>query len=95
MMVPKGTTHMAQTATSNEGIREWRQQSTEIKTWSHFNIFFDKAHQYQITEANTTGKGGYTMFLHNIYGVTTPPLEEHHKVLYSLQNCARDSEPDM
>ena len=45
MMVSKGITLLAQTKTFNNNIRECRQQSTKIKTWANFNIFFHRSHR--------------------------------------------------
>ena len=42
MMVWKGITLLAKTATFNDDIREWRQKPTELNTWSNFKTFFQK-----------------------------------------------------
>ena len=42
IMVSKGITLLDQTAMINEDIRECRRQTTDQKTWEHFNIFFTK-----------------------------------------------------
>ena len=38
MMVSKGITLLAQMSAFNYDIREWCQQSTELKMYAHFNI---------------------------------------------------------
>ena len=44
MMVSKGITLLAQTETFNDDIREWHQQSTDLKMWATFKLFFQGAH---------------------------------------------------
>ena len=41
MMVSKGITLLAQMAIFNENIREWRIQTTNLKTWGTFKTFFN------------------------------------------------------
>ena len=58
MMVSKGVTLLAQTETFNNNIKEWRQKSTDLKTWAKFNNFFQRAHIEQLRAVTTTRKGG-------------------------------------
>ena len=74
MIVYKGITLLAQTATFNKDIREWRQHTTNIKTWDTFKTFFHKSHCEQRREFATAGKGGYTTAVKIIYGVPPPSL---------------------
>ena len=39
MMMSKGTTLLAQTGIFNDYIREWRGQSSDLKTWAKYNCF--------------------------------------------------------
>ena len=66
---------MAQTEMLNEDIIEWTRQTTIQKTWAHFNIFFRQAHFKQRKVVKTSGKGGYTTVVQNIYCVPPPPTE--------------------
>ena len=42
----------------NNNIREWRRQTTNQKTWSHYKLFLHWAHKYQIRAVTTAIKGG-------------------------------------
>ena len=37
----------------------------------------------------TTEKGGYTAVVKNIYGITPPPPEEHHKAIDNLNTTVQ------
>ena len=57
IMVSKGITLFAQTATFNVDIRKWRQQTTNLKKWSTFKTFYHQTHQEQSRVVTTTSKG--------------------------------------
>ena len=84
MMTSKGVTLLAQIATFDEDILEWRRQSAKLKIWLSFKMFFYRAHREQKRAVTTTGKEGYTVVVYNIYGVPPPPPEEHHEAIDSL-----------
>ena len=42
MMMSKGITLLEQTGVFNNNIREWRQQSADLKTWEKDKLFFNK-----------------------------------------------------
>ena len=46
-----------------------------------FKLLFHRSHCKKNKAVTTTGKGGYTTAVQNIYSVPTPPLEEHNKVI--------------
>ena len=72
-----------------ENIREWRCQTTNQKTWAHFKIFFHQAHQKPRKCVTTAGKGGYTAAVQNIYGVPSPPPEEHHDMIDHINTISQ------
>ena len=84
MMVSKGTKFLAHMYTFNKDIREWRRQTTNLKTWTTFKIFFHQAHREQRRAVTTTGKEGYTAAVQNIYGARPTPPEEHQKAIENL-----------
>ena len=70
-MVFKGIILLDYTATFNEDIRKWRQQTTNLKIWYTFKIFFHLAHSEKRRAVATSGKGNtqrqyktYTVYLH-------------------------------
>ena len=73
MMISKGITLLAQMVIFNEIIREWRQQSANLKTWVKHKLFFHRAHQDQKRAVTTAGKGGYTATVQHIYSAPPPP----------------------
>ena len=81
MMVSKGITLLAQMKIFNKNIREWRRQATDQKTWEKFKIFFHRYHRKQSKVVTTARKGVYTAAVQDIYGVPTPPTEEHHEAI--------------
>ena len=46
-----------------------------------FKILFYPDHREQRRAATTAGRGGYATAVQNVYGVTPPPSEEHHKAI--------------
>ena len=40
MMMSKGITLLSQTGVLKDGIRDWRRQSTDLKTWEKYKFFF-------------------------------------------------------
>ena len=38
---------------------------------------------------STTGKGGYTAAIQNIYGVPPPPPADHHEAIYNLNTSVQ------
>ena len=47
MMVSKGITLLEQTATFIDYIQEWRQQTTNLKTWAAFKTLSHRDHHEQ------------------------------------------------
>ena len=89
IMVSKGITLLAHTATFSKYIIEWRQQTNNLKTWSKFNKFDHQANSEQRRAVTTTGKGGYTVAVQNISGVMLPPPEENHEAIENLNNIVQ------
>ena len=58
--------------TFTNNIREWHLESTKLKTWATPKVFLHWAHKNQRREVTTTGKGGHTAAVQNIYGVPPP-----------------------
>ena len=58
--------------TFTNNIREWHLESTKLKTWATLKVFLHWAHKNQRREVTTTGKGGHTAAVQNIYGVPPP-----------------------
>ena len=86
IIVPKGITLLAQTATFNKDSIEWRQKPTNLKTWATFKKFSHWAHREQRRAVTTLGKGGYTAAVQKNYSVLPPPPEEHQKAIGNLNN---------
>ena len=72
MMMSKGITLLAQTRLFNDDIRDWRRQSTDLKTWAKYIYISHWAHREQKRAVTTAGKGGCTVTVQNTYGA--PPL---------------------
>ena len=89
MVVYKWITRLAHMAIFKEYIRECRRQTTNQKTWANCNIFFQQAHCKQRRAVTTSGKGGYNSAVQNIYGVTPPTPEEHHKAIDNLHTTVQ------
>ena len=89
MMISKGITLLEQTWISNDDIREWRRQTTDQKTWGKYKIFFHRVHREKRITLTTTGKGGYTAMVQNIYGAPPPPPEEHHHTIEEIQTIVQ------
>ena len=89
MMALKGITLLVQTATFNKDIRQWRRQYSELKTWASFKTFFHRAHWQQIRALTTTGKGGYTVTIQNLYDVLPPPPEDHNEAVDFLNRIVK------
>ena len=89
MMVSKGITLLEKTEMSNKNIREWRRQTTDQNTWTHYNIFFRQYHCKQSRAVTTAGKGQYTAAVQNIYGVPPPPAEEHNGKIDNLHTITQ------
>ena len=85
MVISKGITILTKMGIFNDDIREWIQQSADLKTWTKYNLVFHKAHQYQKRAVTTAVKGGYTATVQNIYGVPPPRPEEYHEVIEDIQ----------
>ena len=66
MMIYKCITLLEHTATFNKDIREWRQQTTNLKTWVMFNKFLHQYYREQRIVVTTAGKGVYTVSVQNI-----------------------------
>ena len=81
MMVSKGITLLAYVATNNEDIRDWRLKTTDLATWNISKIFTHQYHSEQNKGVTTSGKGGYTAVVQNIYDVPPPPTEEYHNAI--------------
>ena len=75
MMVSKGTNFFDQRAMFIKDIREWRCQTTELKTWADYKTFFRRYNLKQRRAVTTAGKRGYTAVVQNIYCVSPPPPE--------------------
>ena len=84
MMVLKGITLLAHMAMFNEDIREWRWQTMDLKPWDNYNALLQQAQRKQNRAVKTTGKGGYTAAVQNIYSVPPPPPEENHEAIEKI-----------
>ena len=85
-MVSKGITLLEQSAIFNDDIREWRRKLSDLKTWVAYKVFFHHMHRKQRLAVRTTGKGGYTAAVKNIYVVMPPaPPEEKNADIEPLQ----------
>ena len=60
IMVSKVITLLSQISIFNKDIREWRQQTTNLKIWYAFNTFFHRACCEKRRAVTNAGKGGYT-----------------------------------
>ena len=89
MMMSKGITLLAQTGIFNDDIREWRRQSTNLKTWAKYKLFFHRAHRDQKRAVTTVGKVGYTATVQNIYNTPLPSPEEHNEVIEDIQTIVQ------
>ena len=89
MMILKGITLLSQTGFFNDDIQEWRRQSSYLKTWRKYKLFFHQLHREQKIAATTAGKGGYTTAVKNIYGAPPPPQEKHHEVIEDIQTTVQ------
>ena len=85
----KGITLLAKTRIFNDDIREWKQQSSDLKTWAKYIFFSQQAHQDQKRVVTTTGKGGYTATVKNIYSAPPTSLEEHDEVIKDIQTIVQ------
>ena len=85
----KGINLLAQTYNFNEDIREWRQQTTNLKTWATFKTLFHQDHGEQRRLVATVGKGGYTAAVHNIHSVLPPLQKENHKTIDNLNTIVQ------
>ena len=96
MIVSKGINLPAPISTFKKNSRECLQQSIELKTWAHFNIFSHRSHQEKRIVITTTVKGGYTVMVYNIYGVPPQPPEEPNEAIDSItHNLSRAAEPGL
>ena len=89
MIMSKGITLLAQTGIFNDYIREWRRQSSDLKTWSKYKLFFHQVHREQKRVVTTAGKGGYTATVQNIYGTPPPSPEDHHEMIEDIQKIVQ------
>ena len=89
IIVSKGINHLAQRDTFIENIREWRRQSTELKTRVNCKSFFHRAHREQIRLLTTAGKGCYTAIVQNIHGVMPPPPGDKHESIDYLNTIVQ------
>ena len=89
MMMSKGITLLAQTGIFNYDIREWRQQSADLRTWSKCKYFPHRAHQEQKIAVTTAGKGGYTATVQKIYSAPPPSPEEHHEAIEDIKKIVQ------
>ena len=55
----------------------------------HFQDIFHQAHRGKSKEATTTGKVGYTATVQNIFVVTPPPPEYHHRDIDNLNTIVQ------
>ena len=85
----KGITFLDETEFLKEDIREWRWQSSDIKTWAKYKLFFHQAHQEYKRAVTTSGKQGYTASVKKIYGVPPFHPEEHHAVIEVIQTIVQ------
>ena len=89
MMMSKVITLLAQTGIFNVDIREWRQQSADLKMWATYKLYLHQAHQEQKIAVTTAGKGRYTATVQNINGAPPPYPEEHHEVIKYIQKIVQ------
>ena len=75
VMMSKGINLMAQTGFFNDDIIEWRRQSANLKTWEKYKLFSHQSHPEKTIAVTSTGKGGYTATVQNIYGKPPPSSE--------------------
>ena len=54
-----------------------------------FKIFIQQSHREQRKEVITSGKGGYTVVVQNIYSGPPPPPEEHHEAIDHINTMFR------
>ena len=89
MMMSKGITLLARTVILNYDIIEWRQQSANLKTWEKYKLFSHRAYREQKRAVTTTGKGGYTAKVQNIYGAPPPSTEENNEAIEDIQTIVQ------
>ena len=92
MIVSKGVILLAQTYTLNEDVLEWQRQSAEINTCERLNTFFKRSHREQRIAITAEIKRGCTVVVQNIYSVTPPPSEEHHKYIEYLHTIVQGTQ---
>ena len=85
----KGITVLAQTRIFNNNIREWRRQSSELKTWAKYKLFFHRKHREKKIAVTNAGKLRYTATVQNIYGESLSSPEEHYEVFDDIQTIVQ------
>ena len=88
-MMSKGIALLARTVILNYDIIEWRQQSANLKTWEKYKLFSHRAYREQKRAVTTTGKGGYTAKVQNIYGAPPPSTEENNEAIEDIQTIVQ------
>ena len=81
---------MPKTTKFNKVIREWRNQITDLNTWTDYRMFFHQDHHEQKRAVIIAGKGGYTVAVQYIYGVLPYSPEEHHKAIDHLNIIVKE-----
>ena len=86
MMMSKGIILLEQTGVFNDNTREWRRQSSNLKTWAKYKLFFSPSTPRAEKSGDNCRKRGVNRDgAKNIQCNPPTPPEEHHGKIEDTQ----------